>query len=79
LGVVADPPDFGPDNQVLGVWMSSPVRMPRGLSVGAASVRDRLHVCFRYRRALFDESAAARFAATFSEALYSLGDPRFPG
>lgn len=77
LGAVDDPPDFGPAAPVRGLWMSSPVRMPRGLSVGAISVRGRLNLCFRYRRALFDEHAVARFAAMFRSALLSFGDPRF--
>jgi NRPS condensation-like uncharacterized protein len=77
LGAVDDPPDFGPAAPVQGLWMSSPVRMPRGLSVGAITVRGRLNLCFRYRRALFDDDAVARFAAMFRTALLSFGDPRF--
>jgi NRPS condensation-like uncharacterized protein len=77
LGRVGDPPDFGAATTATGLWMSSPVRMPRGVSVGTVTVRDRLHVCFRYRKALFDRSAAARFADTFVAALHSFDDPRF--
>jgi len=77
LGIVTDPPDFGPRHPVTGLWFAAPARMPRGLSVGTLTVRGRLHVCLRYRRTLFDASAATRFAATFRAALYSFGDPRF--
>lgn len=77
IGRVDDPPDFGPQATVTGLWVSPPVRMPRGVSVGAATVRDGLHLSFRYRRAQFDEPAAARFAATFHTALCSFHDPRF--
>ena len=77
IGLVDDPPDFGPEATVTGLWLSSPVRMPRGVVVGAATVRDRLHLCFRYRLAQFDRQAAARFAATFGAALDSFHDPRF--
>jgi NRPS condensation-like uncharacterized protein len=77
LGAVDDPPDFGAAATVNGLWMSPPVRMPRGVAIGAATVRDQLHLCFRYRLAQFDERAAARFAATFHTALCSFHDPRF--
>jgi hypothetical protein len=51
--------------------------MPRGVTVGAATVRDRLHVSVRYRHAQFDQQAAARFVAMFGTALRSFHDPRF--
>lgn len=76
LGLVTEPPDFGAGAAVTALWTSAPVRMPRGLSVGAITVRDRLHLCFRYRRALFDDAAAALFAESCRAALESLGDPR---
>ncbi len=76
LGRVGEPPDFGPDATVTGLWVSAPVRMPRGVTLGAATVRDRLHLSFRYRRAQFDDRAAARFADTFHTALASFHDPR---
>lgn len=76
LGVVREPVDFGAGHPVSGLWFSTPAPMPRGLSVGAIGTRDRLGLCLRYRRALFDEPAATRFAALFTGALADLGDPR---
>lgn len=76
LGVVAAPTDFGAAAPISALWFSTPAPMPRGLSVGAATVHDRLHLCFRYRRALFDAPAAARFAGFFRDALARLDDPR---
>lgn len=68
---------FGSDAPVRALWFAAPAPMPRGLSVGAVTVRDRLHLCFRYRTALFDAVAAAKFAQAFTGALARLGDPRF--
>jgi NRPS condensation-like uncharacterized protein len=77
LGPSGDLPDFGPGAGVAGLWFSSPVRMPAGLSVGAITLGDRLNLCFRYRRELFDPPAAARFATRFRAALAGFADPRF--
>ena len=76
LGNVADAPRFGtlaPER----MWFSTSAHMPRGLSVGAATVDGRLQLCFRYRYALFDEAAARDFAAGYAAALAELaeGDP----
>jgi len=71
LGNVADPPRFGalaPER----MWFSTSAHMPRGLSVGAATVDGRLQLCFRYRHALFDEAAARDFAACYAAALAGL-------
>lgn len=71
LGRLADPPRFGPA-AATSMWFSTPAHMPRGLSLGAVSAAGRLHLCFRYRRALFDETAAAQFAQAFASALADL-------
>lgn len=76
LGRVAEPPDFGPDHPATALWFSTPAPLPRGLSVGVVSLRDKLLLCFRYRRALFGVAAAERFAGLFLAAVDSLGDPR---
>jgi NRPS condensation-like uncharacterized protein len=71
LGSVADAPRFGtlvPER----MWFSTSAHMPRGLSVGAATVNGRLQLCFRYRHALFDEAAARDFAAGYAAALAEL-------
>jgi arabinofuranan 3-O-arabinosyltransferase len=74
LGRVTDPPRFGslaPEH----IWFSTSAHMPRGLSVGAITIEDQLHLCFRYRRALMDDAAAGDFAATYAAALSSLAEP----
>jgi NRPS condensation-like uncharacterized protein len=71
LGNVPDPPWSRPSGPVR-MAMSSPVHMPRGLSVGAMTADGQLQLCFRYRYALFDDAAAARFVATYAAVLDEL-------
>ena len=52
---VAGPPRFGAA-AVTGMWFSTSAHMPRGLSVGAVTVGGQLHLCLRYRRALFERA-----------------------
>lgn len=68
LGIVAEPPRFGPA-QATSIWFSTSAHMPRGLSVGAITLGGKLHLCLRYRHALFSEPAAARFADAYAAAL----------
>jgi len=51
------------------VWFSPPAPMPLGVSVGVATLGDRMYLTIRYRRALFDAAAAAEFAALFRKEL----------
>jgi NRPS condensation-like uncharacterized protein len=79
LGCLADVPCFGPPaGAVTEFWFSPPGGMPMGLTVGAASLHGRLHLVFRYCRALFDKGAARRFSSLFLESLADLsrGAPR---
>jgi len=69
LGRVGHPLDFGPAGRATALWFSAPVRMPRGLSVGAVTIDSRLHLAFRYCRALLDREAAAGLAERCLEAL----------
>jgi NRPS condensation-like uncharacterized protein len=81
LGNVTDPPWSGSQGRVR-MAVSGPVRMPRGLSVGAMTADDQLQLAFRYRHALLDETAAARFVASYAATLDQLatqgGDTRGP-
>ena len=43
--------------------------MPRGLSLGVVTVGGQLRLTFRYRRALFRDSAAESFAARYRAVL----------
>jgi NRPS condensation-like uncharacterized protein len=73
LGRLDDVPDFGPEaGSVTEFWFSPPVAMPTGLAYGAASLRGRLHLMMRYRRALFDDRAARRFSDLFLNSLTEL-------
>lgn len=68
-----DPPSFGreaPD--AVEAWFSAPARMPLGLSLGVATLRERLHLSFRYRHLLWDARAASRFAGHYLSALEQL-------
>jgi len=77
LGVVADPPRFG-GLAATGLWFSTSAHMPRGVSAGAVTIGGRLHLCLRCRRALFGESAAARFADVYGAALDDITGPGRP-
>jgi NRPS condensation-like uncharacterized protein len=68
LGIVADPPRFA-GLPATDMWFSTSAHMPRGLSVGVVTVGGKLHLCFRYRRALFSDAAAVRFAHAYTAAL----------
>lgn len=66
VGALRDPPAFGDEaGATTQVWFSPPCRMPCAISVGAASVADRLHLAFRYRHPALDRAGAQRFAALF--------------
>ena len=70
LGEVTDAPWSyrGPVRMAL----SGPAHMPRGLSVAAVTADGQLRLGFRYRRALLDEAAAARFTVGYAAALAEL-------
>ncbi|MFD3725123.1 condensation protein [Streptomyces sp. NPDC058671] len=61
--------DFGDAGRATAVWFSAPARMPRGLSVAAASTGGRLHVTLRWSRTLLGDAAGAELADLFAESL----------
>lgn len=74
LGRLDDLPQFEADaGPVTELAFSPPCGMPMGLSLGVVGTRGGLQVVFRYRRALFDDDAARRFAEAFGEWLFRLG------
>lgn len=79
LGRVDEPPSFGEDTgETSQLWFSAPSRLPLGLSVGALTVSDRLHLVFRYDRQLFDDAAIRQLAADYldwTRAITSIGSP----
>ncbi|MGW6919540.1 condensation protein, partial [Kitasatospora sp. NPDC054939] len=72
LGRVAHPLDFGPAGRADALWFSAPVRMPRGLSVGALTLDGRLHLTVRHCHRLLAEPAAAEIAGRCAELLAAL-------
>lgn len=76
LGSVSELPSFGVGLETTELWFSAPARMPCGLSVGVATLGDRMHLSFRYRHPVWDEAAAARFAARYLDDLSRLAVPR---
>lgn len=70
LGRLEGVPQLGEETgRVRAVWFSPPGRMPLGASVGVATLGDELFVTLRYRRALFDEVAAAEFGRLYRDVL----------
>ncbi|MGQ0521978.1 MAG: hypothetical protein ACT4PX_12650 [Actinomycetota bacterium] len=66
VGRLDRPPAFGAGaGDAVEVWLSTPSRMPLGLSVGAAIVAGRLHLAFRYPHRLFGAEGARRFAECY--------------
>jgi NRPS condensation-like uncharacterized protein len=69
LGRVPDLRGFGDAGAVRDVWFSPPGRMPLGVSLGAATLRGRLHLTLRYRHAQFGAGAAEDFLALYRDVL----------
>ncbi len=75
LGLLSDPPTFGPDaGATTGLWFSAPARMPCGLSVGAATTAGQLHLSFRCRYPVLNRGAANRFADRYLAVLNDLAE-----
>lgn len=73
LGPLDDPPSFGSEaGKTTEMWFSPPAGMPLGLSIGAITVAERLHLAFRYRRGLFGPTAACEFADVYQAQLRRL-------
>ncbi|MFE0257575.1 condensation protein [Streptomyces sp. NPDC059010] len=69
IGRVPYPLDFGDAGRARAVWFSAPARMPRGLSLAAASTGGRLHLTLRWSHDLLDDAAGAALARLFEECL----------
>jgi hypothetical protein len=66
--------DFGDAGRATAVWFSAPARMPRGLSVAAASTGGRLHVTLRWSRALLRDASGAHLAHLFAQSFSTTSD-----
>ncbi len=69
LGRLAVSPVMGGAGRVQAIHFSPPAHMPMGVSVGVASLEDRMMLTLRYRRAVFDEAAARDFADLYRATL----------
>jgi NRPS condensation-like uncharacterized protein len=76
LGVI-EPIRFGAA-PAAEVWFSTSAHMPRGLSLGVVTVGGQLRLTFRYRRALFRDSAAESFASRYCAVLDGLTGRELP-
>ena len=72
LGRLATSPNMGEAGRITDLYFTPPAPMPAGVSVGAASMEDRMFLTVRYRLAHFDAKAAREFGALYREVL--LGD-----
>lgn len=67
LGRLPNPLPEGNSLKVTEMWFSPPCRLPMGLSVGAATFNERLHLAFRYSHHQFSRASAQAFAGLFRE------------
>ncbi len=68
-GRISEPLSFGSDGDALEIWMSPPAVMPDGVGLGVTNYNGKLHLSFRHSYELFDDQAAAEFAAMFHQSL----------
>lgn len=69
LGRLAASPTMGDAGKITDLYFTPPAPMPAGVSVGAASMEDRMFLTLRYRLAHFDAKAAKEFGALYRETL----------
>ena len=69
LGRLATSPSMGEAGKITDLYFTPPAPMPAGVSVGAASMEDRMFLTLRYRKAHFDAVAAKEFGALYRETL----------
>jgi NRPS condensation-like uncharacterized protein len=62
------------DGATTAVGFSPPGQMPLGVTIGAATLDDRLHLTLRYRHAQFDRAAALRFSELYRAVLVGCAD-----
>lgn len=69
LGRLATSPSMGDAGRITDLYFTPPAPMPAGVSVGAASMEDRMFLTVRYRLAHFDAAAAKEFGALYRQVL----------
>ncbi|WP_067654362.1 hypothetical protein [Nocardia harenae] len=76
LGVLpALPAPGGAAGTVAGLWFSSPLRLPTGISLGVVTLGAEMFACLCYQRARFDAAGAAEFSELFQRTLRECGGP----
>ncbi|QKW05267.1 condensation protein [Streptomyces sp. NA04227] len=71
IGRIPYPLDFGDAGRARAVWFSAPARLPRGLSVTAASTDGKLHLALRWSRSLLGPADGAALRDIFVRHLAS--------
>lgn len=71
LGRLPDPLPEDTGLRIREWWFSPPCRLPMGLSIGAATFHEHLHLSFRYSRSRFSREGAWSFAETWLDELQS--------
>lgn len=69
LGRLAASPSMGEAGRITDLYFTPPAPMPAGVSVGAASMGDRMFLTLRYRLAHFDAAAAREFGQLYRDVL----------
>lgn len=69
LGRLSDVPPMGSAGRVTDICFSPPAPEPMGVTVGVASLGDRMALTLRYRKRVFDAPAAQGFAELLREIL----------
>lgn len=69
LGAIRMPLPMDGELALSELWFSPPCRMPMGLSLGALTLDDHLHLSFRYHRQQFHRESAWAFAEIFLDIL----------
>jgi NRPS condensation-like uncharacterized protein len=69
LGRLSDVPAMGAAGHVTDICFSPPAPEPMGVTVGVASLEDRMSLTLRYRKCVFDAAAAREFASLFKSIL----------
>lgn len=69
LGRLSDVPPMGAAGKVVDICFSPPAPDPMGITVGVASLGDRMALTLRYRRRVFDAPAAEEFGALLTQIL----------
>ena len=69
LGRLADLPPMGEAGPVTDIAFSPPAPEPMGITIGVASLADRMYLTLRYRKSVLDATAAVAFGELLKQTL----------